>query len=640
LPGPMSVHDSRFHDAKGRHVILRGVNFAPDSKVPLRPNGHTYLPSDFSDHRAVCFVDRPAPLAELDVHLGRLRHWGFNCLRLLTTWEAVAHAGPGRHDQSYLDYFAEVCRRAGAHGFHVFIDFHQDVWSRMSGGSGAPGWTFEAAGLDFTRFHEANAAHVMQHNYDHVVGGRQDSYPIMSWSSNYRMPANGIMWTLFFAGRDFAASCVVEGENIQDHLQRHYLAAMRSVAERVAGMEHVIGFDTLNEPGTGYIGRRLDEPMTRYRGEVWTPLDGLAVASGMTRTVPILALGGRETNGQAVKNAAQVSIWSAGRSDPFMAGGAWGIVDGAAVMLRPDYFVEVDGRRVDIERDYMAPFFRRVAQTVRDVREDWLVFAEIEPFDAFGGSELPAQCPERTVNAPHWYDISALATKRFDAECMPDILFGGVRQGRQAIEDSYVEQLLRLQSLGDALNGGAPTLVGECGIPFDMNGQEAYRRWAAGERDPSIWSAQTCALDLMYNALDRLLLSSTQWNYTVGNRNDPMIGDGWNQEDLSIWSVDQATHEGDPDSGGRAVAGFCRPYVRAAQGHVLRQTFDMAHGTFEAEIDVDERIDAPTEIYVPRRQFPTGFDVEAGTSVIRREAQLLFVKRTTAGRLVVRIRRR
>jgi hypothetical protein len=181
--------------------------------------------------------------------------------------------------------------------------------------------------------------------------------------------------------------------------------------------------------------------------------------------------------------------------------------------------------------------------------------------------------------------------------------------------------------------------VGECGIPFDMNERMAYRRWAAGARDPSIWSTQTLALELLYNALDRLLLSSTQWNYTVENRNDPMVGDGWNQEDLSIWSPDQATHDGDPDSGGRAVEGFCRPYVRAAQGLVLRQAFDRASGRFEAEIAVDLRIHAPTEIYVPRRQFPGGFDCDAGAASVRVQEQLLFITAETAGRLLVRITR-
>lgn len=609
--GRLTIDGNRFRDRAGRSVLLRGVNFGGDCKVPCTPDGHTYLPTDFADHRTVSFVGRPAPLDELDGHLKRIAHWGFNALRLLTTWEAVEHAGPGEHDEAYLDYLGEVCRRAGDHGLHVFIDFHQDVWSRMSGGDGAPGWTFEAAGLDFTKFSVANAAHVMQHAYDHRRGGRQDSYPVMNWGGNYRMPANGIMWTLFFAGDDFAPGARFGGESVQRYLQDHYLGSMRAVAERVSGHDHVIGFDTLNEPGSGYVGRALEEPMSRYRGQAWSPLDGLAVASGLTRTVPVLTLGGHGTDGEAVMNPSGVPIWLPGREDPFRVAGAWDIdANGRAVALRSDHFERVDARTVEMERDYMVPFFHRVAETVRGVRDDWLVFAEVDPFAALRGEGFPAGCPERTVNASHWYDLTALVTKQFTTERMTDVLSGEVREGRDGIEEGYVAGLARLKAIGDALNGGAPTLVGECGIQYDMNGADAYRRWAEGERDPQIWAAQTTALELMYNALDQFALSSTQWNYTVSNRNDPMIGDGWNQEDLSIWSADQANDLDVPNSGGRAVAGFCRPYAFAVQGSPGSQRFDMAGGVYELAFDADPDIAAPTEIYIPEVQFPDGFAVE------------------------------
>jgi hypothetical protein len=68
------------------------------------------------------------------------------------------------------------------------------------------------------------------------------------------------------------------------------------------------------------------------------------------------------------------------------------------------------------------------------------------------------------------------------------------------------------------------------------------------------------ALGRMYDALDRLLLNSTQWNYTVANENDVAVGDGWNQEDLSIWSADQSTDASDPDSGGRGIAASDVPW--------------------------------------------------------------------------------
>ena len=108
--------------------------------------------------------------------------------------------------------------------------------------------------------------------------------------------------------------------------------------------------------------------------------------------------------------------------------------------------------------------------------------------------------------------------------------------------------------------------------------------------------------------LDELRLSATWWNYSATNRNDLRIGDGWNQEDLSIFSVDQldATHDG-----GRGVAGFARPYVRAAQGRLVRQAYDTATGVFEADIDVDLTVSSPTEIAVPAAAYNGGAVVEA-----------------------------
>lgn len=637
MPGKLDLKGTTFRDEFGRHVILRGVNLGGDSKLPVNPDGRTHLPTDFADHRTISFVGRPAPLAEIDTHLARLAHWGFNCVRLLTTWEAVEHAGPGNYDEAYLDYFAEVCRRAGQHGLRVFVDFHQDVWSRMSGGDGAPGWTFEAAGLDFTRFHATDAALVMQHNYDHRIGGRQASYPMMSWGGNYTRPANGIMWTLFFAGADFAPSAMVGDCSVQHFLQNSYLGAMRAVAERVAQLDNVIGFDTLNEPGTGYIDKPMEQPIGRGHGQLWTPLDGLAVAAGITRSLPVFEFG-KGVVGSRTVNADQMSLWLPGRADPFREAGAWDIdASGKPVTSRPDYFQRKGIREVDIEQDYMVPFFNRMAESIRAVRNDWLVFAEIDPFDAARGHGFPDGMPDRSVNASHWYDISALVSKHFDPERQVHIFTGAVRDGAKAIEDGYTAELAVLNDAGSKLNGGAPTIIGEFGIPYDLDGADSFRRWSEGDRSPVVWGAQTAALDLMYNALDRLLLSSAQWNYTASNRNDAMLGDGWNQEDLSIWSADQAT-DGDAYSGGRAVEGFCRPFVRSAQGTILHQRFDRAAGVFEAEIDADPTITGPTEIFVPAIQFPGGFTWEAlDDAEAKQDGQVLRIRATSPRSLRLRI---
>jgi hypothetical protein len=38
------------------------------------------------------------------------------------------------------------------------MDPHQDVWSRWSGGDGAPAWTFEKLGMDTDKMNQAGAA--------------------------------------------------------------------------------------------------------------------------------------------------------------------------------------------------------------------------------------------------------------------------------------------------------------------------------------------------------------------------------------------------------------------------------------------------------------------------------------------------
>ncbi|MBI1239011.1 MAG: cellulase family glycosylhydrolase [Alphaproteobacteria bacterium] len=649
---PLTIDGPWFREPGGRRLLLRGINLGGDCKVPY-PGGGTQHPSDFTDHRTVSFVGRPFPLEEADDHFARLKACGFNVLRLLTTWEAVEHAGPGRHDEAYLDYFARIAARAGDFGLYVFIDFHQDVWSRMTGGDGAPGWLFEAVGLDFTRFHEAGAAHVMQWKYDYARGGRQeDRYPMMTWSDNYRLPANAIMWTLFFGGATFTPDFMIDGRNVQDYLQGHYVGALTAVAERVKHLPHVIGFDSLNEPGTGWIGQQLSyrhverseaHPEPVLPGPAWAPIDGLLVARGVTRVIPQLAFDVESLSvkiaRQEIVNGGKTSIWKDGASCPFEAAGAYRLDGAREADLREDFFSHKDSRPLEHERDFMAPFFNRVAGAMRKVREDWLLFAELDPFRGFQGAGFPQGMPERTVNASHWYDVVTLRTKHFMVPSL-DPFTGRVLPDEAAIGDHYARQLSRVKEASESL-GGAPTLIGEFGIPFDLNGAGAYTAWAEGDRTPAPWESHVRALSLMYDVMDRLLLHTAQWNYTAGNRNDLATGDEWNQEDLSVYSADQRAGTNDPLDGTRAAEGFVRPYVRACQGTLIAMRFDRAAARFEAEFDADPAIDGPTEIFVPAVQFPSGFAVDSGDLQCRIDPTntLVHLKAAKPGRYRIVVRR-
>ena len=82
-----------------------------------------------------------------------------------------------------------LLEKALEHEIDLFIDPHQDVWSRFSGGDGAPAWTFEAAGMDVERFQQTGAALLHQE--------RPDDFPHMLWANNYYRFAAFTMFTLF-----------------------------------------------------------------------------------------------------------------------------------------------------------------------------------------------------------------------------------------------------------------------------------------------------------------------------------------------------------------------------------------------------------------------------------------------------------
>ena len=107
---------------------------------------------------SISFVGRPFPLDEAAQHFERLQAYGLTLVRLVVTWEAVEHEGPGKYDFAYLQYLQELVQIGAEHNISFIIDAHQDVWSRYTGGDGAPRWTLETVGFDVDKLHESGAA--------------------------------------------------------------------------------------------------------------------------------------------------------------------------------------------------------------------------------------------------------------------------------------------------------------------------------------------------------------------------------------------------------------------------------------------------------------------------------------------------
>jgi hypothetical protein len=584
------IERGRLVDADGRTIIFRGVNLGGSSKVPFTPDGSTYRREGFFEHRAVSFVGRPFPLEEADAHLRRLASWGLTLLRLVVTWEAIEHAGPGIYDEEYLDYLEQVARKAGEHGLTIFVDPHQDVWSRFSGGDGAPGWTFELAGLDITKFQQTGAAIV------HATHG--DPFPRMIWPTNGWKLAAATMYTLFFGGDDFAPGLQVDGEGIQSFLQRHYLAAVAQVARRMRQLPHVIGYDVFNEPMPGFIGNRaLHRPASPItQGQRPSPLEMMALGAGIAQPVEhwVWEFAPRPL-GRRAMDPRGVSAWLPGRECVWRREGVWDRGwDGRPRLLRPQHFCYVRGRFVEFGRDYWRPFCNRFAAAVRREHPGALVFVQPE-YGSHGPAWGAGDAPD-IVYSPHWYDLVTLFVKRYVPGIGLDLTRRGPVFGIGAVERHFAYELREHVRHGVERMAGAPVVVGEFGIPFDLNGRAALRTGDFGVAER--------ALDRSYRAVEDALVSSTIWNYTADNSN--RYGDRWNDEDLSIFSPDQQHDPADLDSGGRALRAAVRPYAMATAGTPLRMRFDIGTRAFVYRFRHDPAVAAPTEIFLPRLHYPRG----------------------------------
>ena len=235
----MRIVNGRILDGEGRTLILRGVNLGGGSKNPFGPPGWGLSPESLKNPAEASFVGRPFPLEEAESHFDRLSRAGMTFLRLIITWEALEHAGPGQYDEAFLAYLRKILLIAEQKGIFVFIDPHQDVWSRWTGGDGAPAWTMSALGMDIDRLDMVGAALTRQ-RYAEFHGGK--SFPRMIWPCNYNRYAAATMFSLFFGGKIYAPELKVDGKNVQDWLQGCYIAAFRHCYRRLKNCAAVAGW--------------------------------------------------------------------------------------------------------------------------------------------------------------------------------------------------------------------------------------------------------------------------------------------------------------------------------------------------------------------------------------------------------------
>ncbi|KAF7561230.1 hypothetical protein G7046_g2932 [Stylonectria norvegica] len=658
LGGPISIQDGQFVDGYGRILSLHGLNVSGASKLPTEPNGLSHLTEGFYEHRTVTFKNRPFPLGEAPLHFRRLKAWGLPLVRLLVTWESIGHSGPNPDtdlDLEYISYLRALLKLMPHYGIKCFICAHQDVWSRFSGGSGAPGWTFEAAGLDIEAFTDTGAAYV--HGQDEKkrasapVNEKEPSGPFV-WPSGYQKLAASTMATLFWAGDALAPDlrCRRKSSNgdsseeevsIQTLLQDAFIEAFGRLADEVADLEAYIGFEPLNEPHRGLINlhdfHSWNYDTDLHIGYFPSLAQALALGSGHAQTVRFYVkswpfptrvshqsrmdpkgrsawlpqddiakknrLGGM---GQCIWRAHGVWKWDPKTQSP--------------VILQSDYFdydhrPGHEGSRIEWYRDFYAPFVHRLAQRVSRKNPRQLAFVEPIPNEFIPpwppeGSKMSPETQQQTyavktvidtvrprnfVYAPHFYDLNVLFSKTHNwmsvnVQGLSRGMFvlKGLYFGARGLRKNYKTQIANVVRWGKAsLGTQVPMIIGEVGIPFDINGSLAFTT--------GCYDKQRELMHALISAMEDNFIGFTLWNYNPHNGIEH--GDGWNNEDFSLLNGDEIEDGGAlrPDyrnhlhekdelyRGGRVLDVVIRPYAVKIAGNPVRSTWDCDTLRYEFE---------------------------------------------------------
>ncbi|GES78881.1 glycoside hydrolase family 5 protein [Rhizophagus clarus] len=485
--GTLKADGRWFKDDQGRTCLLRGVNLCGNSKLPTKPNGSSHLIEGFFDHRNVSFVGRPFPLEEVQQHFARLRAWGLTFVRLLVTWESLEHAGPGIYDEEFIDYLINVIEQMSRYGIKCFIDPHQDCWSRFSGGSGAPGWTFEVAGLDITKFKTTGAA---------------------------------TMFTLFWGGDVFAPNTTYEGVNVKEFLQEKYVNCYKHLARRLQHLDAVLGFELMNEPHQGYIGLtdlcRYDGGKTLVFGDSPSALQSFALGDGIPQEVEVWVKSWpfpTRKDKTRIINEERESAWLNGKCI-WREHGVWNVdaKTNKPKVLDKDYFLKnpKTGEKMDFYKDFYLPFVKRYAEGIQSINKEYFVFVEPLPNEP-PPIWTPNDHHNNIIYAPHWYDLKALFTKTFNGKITHDVQ--RLTKGAHHIAAA-------------TYFGEKPCIIGECGIPMDINEKQAFLT--------NDWAHHSNFLDAVLGAMEQNLVNFTLWNYN--STNDNAHGDHWYGEDFSIYS--------------------------------------------------------------------------------------------------------
>ncbi len=595
----------RFYLQSGREIIFNGVNIQAKSPQAKKISSRFKEPALINEE--ISFVNSPFTLEEAAEHFARLKFCGKNCVRFAVVWEAIEPVKRGDFDEDYLTYMHDFVSLASEYGLYVILDIHQDVWSRFSGGCGAPRWTFDAVGMSVEHFNEAGAAHLYS---------EESNLGNLVWITGEAKFAAATMFTLFFGGRHLAPKTKLEGVNIQDYLQESYFRVIKVLLQRLSGLKNFFAIEIMNEPSNGWIEHHTSaNPSVVNLGFQPTIEKSIFLASGHAQMVPywekkpfgFKCVGSRVLNSTGKRVWKDRCVWEENE--------VWKSVDGKPVIIKKNHFTHVNGKRVQFERDFYLPFLEKAYKVVRAIDQNVFIFIENRVGKA--APKLPTKNKHHIVFSFHWYDALMMVFRRFVPILAIDMLKKRLVIGnKKRIHNSLSKQISKLKNRGKKHLGKYPTFLSEFGLLFSF----ANKRYYFSDEN----STAVKALDRSYRAIEENVLSSCLWNYNP--HNTIMKGDYWNGEDFSIFSYDLVHNANNVLEGIKAKEAFIRPSLQKITGKLISVSFTPFLKRFKCQWETNS-ISEPTEIFLPQIQYPKGFKVvvDKGELFYRRNEQKLLV---------------
>lgn len=193
----ISIQNGIIVDLQGNKRVFRGLTVSPRLGNLVPPN-----------------------VQEAEDFFNNLRKNNISLLRWQILWEDIEGSEPNSYNEAYLADLRSCLKKAETAGVLVFLDPLMENWGSCLGGWGAPEWTVKLAGLE-------------------------ESMP--------KTEMQNAMFTSFWSGKKITPHKLINGDNIQDYLQEHYIAAMKHTARRLKDCKTIVGFGIMAEGQCGNL---------------------------------------------------------------------------------------------------------------------------------------------------------------------------------------------------------------------------------------------------------------------------------------------------------------------------------------------------------------------------------------------------